>query len=1043
MLSKLIVIFLILTTLPVFIYAQSVGKIAGVATDKETGEPLPGVNVFIEGTTMGSATDIDGYYVILNAPVGVYTLRSSYIGYRDVVIENIRVSANITTEINFEMEPTTLELDEAVVVIAERPLVEKHVTQSVSLVTSEDLQNIPVRGFDNVIALQNSVILQDGNIHIRGGREEEVGYYLDGASAINPISNTQAVYIIQDAVEEYQVLAGGYTAEFGGANSGIIRSELKTGTPDYHFMVDFQTDKLADEGEKFLGTHSFRHHVLTATASGPIPFLGKNVRFFLAAENNDQGDRLRRFVEAPDEPFTRVDQNILNPDNVDEDGNFIGGDTVTFTWPDGFSRLNSMERWAINGTLLFDRILNQNFNFRLSGAYTNQETFVNRRPLTNILNEREGFIENNTLFLSGKFTHIVNPTTFYDLTISYLGNDSERKDEWFEGDWQKWFRGDLIKEQFGIDFTYQDTTHTIPWSNPHPYQFNGIPFARNGHTPMFGAANPNPDNRDVTTLYRLEKQNYISGALNIVSQMGRHHEVKFGGDIRRYTARKFEIEPWVMRLTEEGTPTDPRSIDANRWASQGEYQGFGYDIYGNEIDDDMIVRSNVAGDPGVPVDGAKHPTFSAVYIHDKIEYNDVIINAGLRLDIFDTDDVRLKDPTNPDIDNETGLIAESAFEEAPTFEQVSPRLGVAFPITNRTKFYAQYGKFIQMPELRNIFFGNYGLSDQITSGGNFFVNTIGFGLDPIRTTSYELGFSQQVGEVAAFDLTGFYRNDKGQITIIREEAASDAEIATYARLANGDFVTTKGLEFRLRLRRFNRLQANLNYTLTQAEGSGSGELSFRGAIDQATPTPTLTNPLDFSQTHKGSVILDYRFGRNDGGPILQRLGANVLLSFNSGHPYTFIQLNQLGQAEAYDAGVDYMLDSRTREAAEPINSSRTPWVFTVDLRLDKTFSLMEGLDATIYARVLNLFDTRNVINVYQLTGNADDDGVISDQRFNESLIATNGGQDYVDLYEAINIRNGQSYFSQLTNTAFTNTVQRTADLWGNPRQIFLGLMVNF
>ncbi|NIT58089.1 MAG: TonB-dependent receptor, partial [Aliifodinibius sp.] len=137
------------------------GKIAGVATDKETGEPLPGVNVFIEGTTMGSATDIDGYYVILNAPVGVYTLRSSYIGYRDVVIENIRVSANITTEINFEMEPTTLELDEAVVVIAERPLVEKHVTQSVSLVTSEDLQNIPVRGFDNVIALQNSVILQD------------------------------------------------------------------------------------------------------------------------------------------------------------------------------------------------------------------------------------------------------------------------------------------------------------------------------------------------------------------------------------------------------------------------------------------------------------------------------------------------------------------------------------------------------------------------------------------------------------------------------------------------------------------------------------------------------------------------------------------------------------------------------------------------------------------------------------------------------------------------------------------------------------------
>ncbi|NIR65929.1 MAG: TonB-dependent receptor [Aliifodinibius sp.] len=557
---------------------------------------------------------------------------------------------------------------------------------------------------------------------------------------------------------------------------------------------------------------------------------------------------------------------------------------------------------------------------------------------------------------------------------------------------------------------------------------------------MFGTANANPQARDRGTLYRLERQTYISGALDFVSQIGRHHELKVGGDVRRYTARRFEIEPWVMRLTEDGTPTDPKSIDAVTFATQGEYTGYGFDLYGNEIDDDGFSQGAVGN--RVPVDGPKNPVFTAVYVQDKIEYSDLIINAGLRLDIFDTDDVRLKDPGNPEVNDVTGLISEDAFEEVDPFKQVSPRLGISFPVTERTKFYAQYGKFIQMPELRNIYHGNFGLSDQITSGGNFFVNTIGFGLDPIKTTSYELGFSQQVGKVAALDVTGFYRNDKGQITVVREESTGP-NVATYARLANADFTTTKGVELRLRLRRINRLQAQINYTLTQAEGSGSGELSFRGAIDQATPTPTLINPLDFSQTHKGSVILDYRFGKNDGGPVLQQLGTNVIFSFNSGHPYTKIALNQLGQSEAYDAGVDYMLDSRTREAAEPINSSTTPWNFNVDLRLDKSFNVTGDISATIYSRVTNLFNTRNVLNVYQLTGDDDNDGVITDPQFGEELRNTNGGEDYAELYNAINIQNGQSYFSQLTNTAFTNTVQRRADLWGHPRQIWLGLEISY
>ncbi len=121
MLRRLLLFFFL--TVPLTLFAQSAGKITGFVQDKESGEPLVGVNIIIDGTSMGAVTDVDGYYVVLNVPVGTYTMRANYIGYQDVVVENVRVSASITTNINFELSQKSLELEEAVVVMGERPLV--------------------------------------------------------------------------------------------------------------------------------------------------------------------------------------------------------------------------------------------------------------------------------------------------------------------------------------------------------------------------------------------------------------------------------------------------------------------------------------------------------------------------------------------------------------------------------------------------------------------------------------------------------------------------------------------------------------------------------------------------------------------------------------------------------------------------------------------------------------------------------------------------------------------------------------------------------
>jgi hypothetical protein len=164
--------------------------------------------------------------------------------------------------------------------------------------------------------------------------------------------------------------------------------------------------------------------------------------------------------------------------------------------------------------------------------------------------------------------------------------------------------------------------------------------------------------------------------------------------------------------------------------------------------------------------------------------------------------------------------------------------------------------------------------------------------------------------------------------------------------------------------------------------------------------------------------------------IFSRFGANILATFNSGHPYTYVYFPPGGQISPYDLGVNYMLDTRSREAREQVNSSTTPWNFNVDLRLDRGFDITDELEAKIYLRVTNLFNTKNVINVYQATGSANDDGILTNPDYSGTYL--NQYDRYADLYKAINLKNGQAYLDQTG-----------LELFSHPRQIWLGLKLTY
>ena len=180
-----------------FTFAGTTGKIAGSVTDSKTGEPLPFVNIIIGGTNLGAATDIDGNYVILNIPPGKYNVKAQYIGYQPVLVENVSVSIDLTTTVDFKLSESAVELEE-IVVQGKADLLKKDVTSSQSLISSDQIEALPVAEFNDVLQLQAGVSKDaDGNFHIRGGRTNEIAYWVNGVSITDGYDNKSIITVFR------------------------------------------------------------------------------------------------------------------------------------------------------------------------------------------------------------------------------------------------------------------------------------------------------------------------------------------------------------------------------------------------------------------------------------------------------------------------------------------------------------------------------------------------------------------------------------------------------------------------------------------------------------------------------------------------------------------------------------------------------------------------------------------------------------------------------------------------------------------------------
>jgi outer membrane receptor protein involved in Fe transport len=981
------------------VMAGTTGKIAGSVTNKETGEAIVGVNVMIVGTALGGVTDLEGRFTILNVPVGAHEVRFSCLGFQSQLQQNIWVNIDLTTTLNIKMVSTTLSLGEEVVIVAERPLIRKDETNTNIIRTEDEIKSMPVRGVQELASVTAGVIKQDNSaaMNVRGGRSNETATYIDGVMVTDPYNAAMRLYIPTKAIEEISVQTGGFNAEYGEAMSGILAVTTRAGKDRYSFSLEAVTDEFLSPSSKNLGTYSYGFNEYVASASGPL-WPKKQHTFFASVTRNYQADWTPSWgwAENPYKLNTYTYNQPLTSTLRNASGQFLV-DTLQHNYKFN-ARLpgNASSDWSYTGKIKLQ--LAKQVELKASLIQTDRTfssdwfgTAVGIQPVQFFNTGHRPLMDTHSRSVNVTLTQLLSTRTFYDLKLNLF--DTGRKV------YDATFKDDLYK--------YGDPRYN-PWPDSSIY----LGEAYTGRiSPDFFQPGAQYD------AYCKQRSQHWGIDFDITHQMGKYHNFKAGFEYKYHTLRYYQLST-PSRLADPDWATD---IEKYRGA---DVRMYGYDLEGNEVDSGDYLTDVVRDADGRPISGFKnqkpyHPIIMNGYVQDKIEFEDLILNLGLRWDYIDPNAWMFKQlaagfNSDGSVIAGTGMFGgDQIFDsrdvkKSEAYYYFSPRLGIGFPVTDKTVFHAQFGKFYQAPPLQDLYLSPFYMDSYVSSQGYFtWLNNPN--IRPPKTTSYEIGFKQTLSDFASLQLTAFYKETEDLIQLV----PITTDVKTIAFRENGDFGTIKGLDLIFTLRRFKNLSAQLNYELQFADGTGSASNSnYDIAWQRGTrgSYPKFTMPLDFEQRHTGSLNIDYRFSKADAPKLLRNFGVNMVFAFNSGNPYTRMALSgQFPFSGRYDN------NNLSQIPATSVNVETTPWMYKIDMRVDKQIEMLNS-KFTFYAWIINLLNTENIQEVWWTSGLADDTGYLRTSA-------------------------GRQYWNSITETTKQLYKMREIDYnnYGVPRQIRLGV----
>ncbi len=911
------VIILILLILSEVILAGTTGKISGKVTDAATGEPLPSVNIVVVGTTMGTSTDVNGNYVLLNIPAGKYTLKFSMIGYADFIVEDVRVNIDLTTKVNAYLKEEVIQ-GEDVVVVAERPIVRKDVSNSQMNLAGESISSLPVQNVVEVLKLQAGIESGRDGIIVRGGSANQTVFMVDGLSQNDERSNIPYATVSLSAIKEVQIQTGGFNAEYGNLRSGLINVITKEGNSSvYSGTINFHYSPPAAKhfGNSVYDPYSYFNRpyldpdvMWTGTNNGAWDsytqrqypqFEGWNAVSEATLKDDDPTNDLtpsaaKRIYEWQH----RRQGEITKPDFIIDVGfggpvpfvsEYLGNlrfytsyyqQRDMFVFPlsrDSYSEtqfrtklnadISKSLKLVVSG--LYGEINSVSpYNWNVPTGSVLKTTY----DVANLLNSSSG---NAILYMPGyfspssiyrtmfavKLTHILSPKAFYDIKLEHFTNRYST--------YQMELR-DTTKKYQPVPGYFTDEA---------PYGYWGYSVSGIDGMIMGGWMNLGRDQSVNST---------TSLKFDIINQLNLSNQLKAGAE---FVYNDYNINAGTY------------SPSMNTWTREQVYQLFPYRL--------------------------------SAYVQDKLEFEGFIMNLGLRAEYSDpnTEWFQLSD-----FDKLYSAGYGNSLEKSAAKEKVkgklylSPRLGVSHPITDNSKLYFNYGHFLSEPASSYRFRIQRESNGLVTYIGNPYLKLE-------RTVAYELGYSQNLYDQFLLNIAAYYKDVLDQPGWVYYQNLNST--VQYYKATNNNYADIRGFEITLSKVWGKWVRGFINYTY-DVRTSGYFGLTkyFEDPVEQRdylrlNPYQSKPHPQPYARANLQLFTPD-NFGPAISGMYpLANITLNILADWKAGAYTTFNPHNIPGVVD---------------------NVQWVDW-YNIDLRFSKDFDF-EDFNLQLYVDVTNVLNTK-------------------------------------------------------------------------------------
>ncbi len=924
------------------VFAQT-GKITANITDAKSGEPLLRASIQIVETKQGALSRANGVATIINiTPSENYTVVAKYAGFEPFTIKNVKVASDQTTKLDFKLSSK----HQDTIVIAAEKLVDVSKIGIGEKLSSSEIQTIATtQNISDVVAITPGLIVDNSNggYSIHGSRGTQNSERLNGIETSNIVSGAESITqtaISKFAISEISVSTGGLDASKGNTTGGAISSTARAGASNFEFMFKYRQDLpgingTSSNGYKQMGVNDKTYEL---AFGGPLT---EDVKFFITAKGNSQ--QYYNADLAGNQPAeTGSGLNVIDPagnnlGQLPNDNYYSRGATAQLTFDllglhlSADAVLSSINRQFTNWTWTYGDPVEIPAENKIDNIFSlNGNTGIGS---TGILKITAGFESSSDRI--GKYDYSQGGGLFSMYKI-YNAADN---------------------------FTYNDNTHTV---TPGPDGIIDI------YTPVSKQiADPhNPSNiLNISGAGINPFTGHIEGDGNIFTQSTNNPYGLLATFVAAGNVFGFSNQ-YIDQTSLEGHYNDQfgsHGIDigaeAHIYNINNYSNGLPWDA--NPFQDSYTVKPIIAG----------------AYIQDKMEFNDITFQPGLRLDIYQPNNNHvLVDPYNPlkpaqvpgkTADGRDTTIAGFVgnFTSAPAQTLLSPRLGITYAVSDKTTFNFNYGTYFKNPVFSQVLTATGGDFNTVLARGN---NIIGNGgLKGETDEEIDVGFTTGLTDVLRMTINGIFKKMSNISGLAR--ITSPGLALGYYLYTDDEYGYYKGIEMTLEKKMSDNFSARFNYTYsTTAATSSTATSNYSALLNQSSDAevavlPLTPFPVDWDRTHVAQLLLTALFGRGEGPkiagvPFLEFFNFSTKTIFETGVPYT-----------AFDAkGV------QTGEH----NGERQPSFFETEATITRNIPLSDlfgqGIGRSsldVQFEIYNVFNRTEALYVYPTSGQGDDDGL--------------------------------------------------------------------